>query len=65
MVGHIIVAALLALAAFAIFRSRRLLRGDHRGPDAVAAYAASVSMKQIAAIFAIVAGLIAFFQWLI
>lgn len=65
MVGHIIVAALLALAAFALFRSYRIGRGDSVGPDAVAAYAASVVMKELAAVFAILAALIAFFQRLI
>ena len=65
MVGHLIVAILLALAVFALFRSYRFSRGNHVGSDAVAAYAASVVAKEMAAGFIILAALLAFFQWLI
>lgn len=65
MVGNIIVGVLLILAVFALFRSYQFGRDNPVGPDAVAAYAASVVAKEMAAGFIILAALIAFFQWLI
>lgn len=60
----IIVSILVVIAAIAFYRSWQFSNLPVSGEDAVAAYAASLTMKQVGWLFTGFAGIVSLLQWI-